>query len=535
MSHSVRTPIETSAAPAAIGAYSQAIRAGELIFTAGQLGADPATGELADGVAAQADRVLRNLAAILDAAGGVARSGREDHHLPGRHGDFATVNEVYARHFPAPYPARSTIAVKALPQGALVEIECSRHCAGGGLTDTIARHRPLTIGASAPVLATAAIVLAAGQGTRMRSRAAQGAPPAGRASDDRPRARRRWPRPASSARVVVTGHGAEQLEAALAGRVPTVRQEPQLGTADAVRCGLGRVPPEARQVLVTMGDVPLLPGELFQHLLREQAEGEAADRAAVALTWTTPPATAASCARPMATRERDRRGGATPIPRRGRSTRSTPAPTASTPPGCAPTSASVPASPSGEYYLTDLVAVAVAGGRRVAVVTAPRPELAMGINDRVELAAAERLLRREIAERHMRNGVTIVDPASTFIDAGGRDRPGRPHRAVDRAGGRDGHRRRTRSSGRRREMRDSRIGPRTRVWASVIEESTWPRTSRSDRTATSARAARSGRAARSATTPSSRKPAWARARSSTTSATWATPRSARRSTSGRAR
>ena len=76
--------------------------------------------------------------------------------------------------------------------------------------------------------------------------------------------------------VVVIGFGADQVEAALEGRVPTVRQDPQLGTADAVRCGLGRVPPEARHVLVTMGDVPLLPGELFQHLLREQAEGDAA-------------------------------------------------------------------------------------------------------------------------------------------------------------------------------------------------------------------------------------------------------------------
>ena len=77
----------------------------------------------------------------------------------------------------------------------------------------------------------------------------------------------------------------------------------------------------------------------------------------------------------------------------------------------------MPASPSGEYYLTDLVAVALAGGRRVAVVAAPRAELTTGINDRIGLAAAERLLRQQIAEAHMRNGVTIVDPATTTIDA----------------------------------------------------------------------------------------------------------------------
>jgi bifunctional UDP-N-acetylglucosamine pyrophosphorylase/glucosamine-1-phosphate N-acetyltransferase len=76
--------------------------------------------------------------------------------------------------------------------------------------------------------------------------------------------------------VVVTGSGAELVEATLGERVPTIRQDPQLGTADAVRCGLSRVPPEARHVLVTMGDVPLLPADLFQRLLREQAEGEAA-------------------------------------------------------------------------------------------------------------------------------------------------------------------------------------------------------------------------------------------------------------------
>ena len=84
----MRTQIETSAAPPATGAYSQAIRAGNLIFVAGQLGADPATGELADGVAAQAERVLLNLTAVLDAAGASTGSGGEDDHLPERHGEL---------------------------------------------------------------------------------------------------------------------------------------------------------------------------------------------------------------------------------------------------------------------------------------------------------------------------------------------------------------------------------------------------------------------------------------------------------------
>ena len=124
MSHSVRTQIETSAAPPASGAYSQAIRSGNLIFVAGQLGADPATGELADGVAAQAERVLLNLTAVLDAAGASLDRVVKTTIFLSDMANFATVNEAYARHFPAPYPARSTVAVRELPRGGLVEIEC---------------------------------------------------------------------------------------------------------------------------------------------------------------------------------------------------------------------------------------------------------------------------------------------------------------------------------------------------------------------------------------------------------------------------
>ena len=114
--------------------------------------------------------------------------------------------------------------------------------------------------------------------------------------------------------------------------------------------------------------------------------------------------------------------------------------------------------------------MAAGGGRRVAVVQAPRAELTTGINDRVQLAAAERLLRAEIAERHMRAGVTIVDPESTYIDAGveiGQDARIEPWTvlsgetviAQDAVVGPNAH------------VRGSRIGPRTSVWASVVEDS----------------------------------------------------------------
>lgn len=118
-----REPISTDGAPAAAGAYSQAIRAGDLVFTAGQLGSDPATGQLADGVAAQAEQALRNLSAILESAGsGLERLVKVTVFLADID-DWPALNEVYTRVVPEPFPARSAFAVKALPLGALVEIE----------------------------------------------------------------------------------------------------------------------------------------------------------------------------------------------------------------------------------------------------------------------------------------------------------------------------------------------------------------------------------------------------------------------------
>jgi 2-iminobutanoate/2-iminopropanoate deaminase len=120
----MRTVVQTSAAPAAIGPYSQAIRSGDLVLTAGQVGIDPGSGEIVEGGAAeQAERALRNLTAILDAAGTSPERVIKTTIFLADMADFATVNEVYARHFSAPFPARSTVAVAGLPKGALVEIE----------------------------------------------------------------------------------------------------------------------------------------------------------------------------------------------------------------------------------------------------------------------------------------------------------------------------------------------------------------------------------------------------------------------------
>ena len=119
----MREAIRTDAAPAAAGPYSQAIRAGELVFTAGQLGIDPASGELAGEVEVQAARALANLRAILDAAGsGMDRLVKVTVYLADI-ADWPAVNEVYAREVPEPFPARSAFAVRDLPKGARVEIE----------------------------------------------------------------------------------------------------------------------------------------------------------------------------------------------------------------------------------------------------------------------------------------------------------------------------------------------------------------------------------------------------------------------------
>jgi 2-iminobutanoate/2-iminopropanoate deaminase len=118
------TPIHTDAAPKAIGPYSQAIVAGNLIFTSGQIPLDPATQQLVTGdIRAQTERVMENLGAVLQAAGaGFAQVVKSTIFLADL-ADFAIVNEVYGKRFPSNPPARSTVQVAALPKGAKVEIE----------------------------------------------------------------------------------------------------------------------------------------------------------------------------------------------------------------------------------------------------------------------------------------------------------------------------------------------------------------------------------------------------------------------------
>lgn len=115
--------VSTVNAPAAIGPYSQAIAAGDFVYLSGQLGVDPVSGNMENGVEAQAERAISNMKAILAEAGlDISRVIKTTVFLKDM-GDFAAVNAIYAKHFQQPYPARSCVQVAELPKGGLVEIE----------------------------------------------------------------------------------------------------------------------------------------------------------------------------------------------------------------------------------------------------------------------------------------------------------------------------------------------------------------------------------------------------------------------------
>jgi 2-iminobutanoate/2-iminopropanoate deaminase len=118
-----KTVIATKSAPAAIGPYSQAVKAGNFVFCSGQLGLEPATGVLAVGIRAQAERSMNNLKAVAEAAGTTLDAVVKTTIFLADMADFAVVNEVYGSFFAGDKPARSTVAVAALPKGGLVEIE----------------------------------------------------------------------------------------------------------------------------------------------------------------------------------------------------------------------------------------------------------------------------------------------------------------------------------------------------------------------------------------------------------------------------
>jgi reactive intermediate/imine deaminase len=123
----MKNAIQTREAPAAIGTYSQAVRAGDTVYLSGQIGLDPATMQMAEGVEAQTHRVFRNLAAVADASGlKLDHAVRMTVYLTDL-AHFARVNEIMAQYVREPYPARAAVGVASLPRGALVEIDAILH------------------------------------------------------------------------------------------------------------------------------------------------------------------------------------------------------------------------------------------------------------------------------------------------------------------------------------------------------------------------------------------------------------------------
>ena len=123
----MKNAIQSKGAPAAIGTYSQAIRAGDTLYLSGQIGLDPETMQMAEGIEAQTHRVFRNLAAVADAAGmSLDYAVRMTVYLTDL-AHFARVNEIMAQYVREPYPARAAVGVSGLPRGALVEIDAILH------------------------------------------------------------------------------------------------------------------------------------------------------------------------------------------------------------------------------------------------------------------------------------------------------------------------------------------------------------------------------------------------------------------------
>ena len=119
----MKTVISTNKAPAAIGPYSQAIEVNGMVYTSGVIPVNPETGEIPEGPAAQAEQVMKNMEHLLDAAGTSMGNVVKTTVFIKEMNDFGTINEVYAKHFPEPFPARSCVEVARLPKDVLLEME----------------------------------------------------------------------------------------------------------------------------------------------------------------------------------------------------------------------------------------------------------------------------------------------------------------------------------------------------------------------------------------------------------------------------
>ena len=312
-----------------------------------------------------------------------------------------------------------------------------------------------------------AVLLAAGQGKRMRS--------------DLPKVLHRLAgrpminhvvaaaRAAEVSRiVVVVGHGAEQVEAALPEGVETVRQPELLGTADAVGRARDLLAAGAvEDVVVAHGDCPLLTSELFRELIDRRRRTDAT----ITLVVST-----ADDPRGYGRVRRDPAGQVEAVVEEASAS---PAERAIAEINAGvycfearwlwPQLALVRPSPSGEYYLTDLIELAIRQGKIVQSIEAPL-EVTQGVNDRVQLAAAEQVMRQRVRRELMLSGVTLLDPATTYVDVGvtiGRDTtiyPGSLIEGTTAIGNRC-------QIGPYSRIVDSRLGDEVTVLMSVVEGS----------------------------------------------------------------
>ncbi|HUG15311.1 MAG TPA: bifunctional UDP-N-acetylglucosamine diphosphorylase/glucosamine-1-phosphate N-acetyltransferase GlmU [Thermomicrobiales bacterium] len=281
-----------------------------------------------------------------------------------------------------------------------------------GLTNAV---DPLPPGSDAQGGAVAVTILTAGRGTRMRSTTPKALHPlVGLPMVEHVL---RAAQAIEPCQIVVTlGPASEALRERVAGQVDIAWQQEARGTGDAVRVALPVIDPAVEWVVVIFGDHPLVDGETLRRLVSSARQARPI-LASVAVVLDDPGPYG------RYRREGGRVAGVVEA-REDPNTYDGPIPVNSG--MCcirrdwlATAIERIPRSPSGEYYLTSLVELAAATEwpvDPVLLVEAP-PEVAYGINDRVELAAAEAILRRRINERHMRAGVTLVDPTTTYIDA----------------------------------------------------------------------------------------------------------------------
>ncbi len=312
------------------------------------------------------------------------------------------------------------------------------------------------------------VILAAGQGTRMKSQKPKvlhqivGKPMVQYAIDAARAIGSRRP-------IVVVGHGAEQVQNTIGDTVDTVLQVPQLGTGHALLQARARIDPDCESVLVLYGDTPFLRAETIQRLL----ETHHAAQAVLSLVTFTPddPALYGRIIRDDHGHLQDivEYKEATPEQRAIREVNSGIF-CYQTPWLLAHLDQLPPRAGHGEYYLTDLVSIAANEKAITATCSCAETEV-LGINDRAQLAAAERLMREQINTRLMLSGVTLIDPTNTYIEASvaiGPDTVVHPgsHIAGQTVIGREC------AIGPNTIIEDSQIGNRVEIVASMIESAT---------------------------------------------------------------